>query len=374
MNVLFLTNSFDGLYSFRKELIKKILSETHKVNIVAPQSEHSEDFSNMGCEVRSIQFERHGKNPFKELKLIRIYKKLIKEIKPDIVLTYTIKPNIYGGMACATLKVPYIANITGLGMSFENKGLLKKFVIQLYKYGLRRAQKVFFQNSKNQQVMLKFGIIKCDYELIPGSGVNLQEYNFLPYPEEQDKIRFLFIGRVMKNKGVGEFLECAEYIRGKYPNTEFDMIGGYDGDAYLKQIESLQERGIVNFFGKQKDVKSFISSHHATILPSYHEGMSNALLESAACGRPVIATNVAGCKETFDDGISGFSCEARSTQSLIEAVERFLALPYEQKVAMGLAGRKKMETEFDRRIVTDAYMKEIEKTEERNEFISETHR
>ena len=165
----------------------------------------------------------------------------------------------------------------------------------------------------------------------------------------------------MKNKGVEEFFECAKYIRSHYPNTQFNVIGGIESNKYIQQIADLENQGVLKYYGVQKNVHEYIKNNHAIILPSYHEGLANVLLEAAACGRPIIATNVAGCRETFDDGISGLSCLPRSAQSLIESVENFIMLPYERKIEMGFAGRLKMEKEFDRKIVIKAYLQEINK-------------
>lgn len=360
MKILILANSDLGLYKFRKELIKTLVLE-HKVFISLPWGEFVPEMIRLGCEYLQCEFDRHGKNPIYELKNYLYYKKIIKKIKPDIVLTYTIKPNIYGGFACAKLKIPYLVNITGLGTAVENGGFMQKFIIALYKMALRRAQQVFFQNEENLSFFIKKKIIKNNYQLIPGSGVNLFENCLEPYPQNNNVINFLFIGRIMKNKGVEEFFECAKYIRSHYPNTQFNVIGGIESNKYIQQIADLENQGVLKYYGVQKNVHEYIKNNHAIILPSYHEGLANVLLEAAACGRPIIATNVAGCRETFDDGISGLSCLPRSAQSLIESVENFIMLPYERKIEMGFAGRLKMEKEFDRKIVIKAYLQEINK-------------
>ena len=360
MKILILANSDLGLYKFRKELIKTLVLE-HKVFISLPWGEFVPELMELGCEYHQFEFERRGKNPVNELKIYLYYKKIINKIKPDVVLTYTIKPNIYGGLACAKLRVPYLVNITGLGTAVENGGFFQRIILALYKRALRRAQRVFFQNEENLTFFLKKKIVKNNYQLIPGSGVNLIEHCFEPYPKYDGSINLLFIGRIMKNKGIEEFLECAKYIRQNYSNTRFNIIGGVETDKYIHQIADLESQGIVKYYGVQKNVHDYIKNSHAIVLPLYHEGTANVLLEGAACGRPIIATNVAGCIETFDDGVSGLSCSPRSAQSLIEAVEKFLLLPYECKAEMGRAGRLKMEKEFDRNIVIEAYLKEIKK-------------
>lgn len=357
MKILILANNDVGLYKFRKELIEALLKE-HEVHISLPYGEFVDDMVELGCIYHNVEFDRHGTNPIKELGQISYYKKLLKSIKPNVVLTYTIKPNIYGGMACAAVKVPYFCNITGLGTAIENLGIMQKISLTLYRLGLKKARKVFFQNQQNLDFMLKHKVVKSNYHLLPGSGVNLNNFTLMDYPNEQTNINFLFIGRVMKDKGIDEFLSMAKQIKSKYQCTSFDIIGMIDGD-YEDTINTAVSEGYINYHGLQSDVKPFVQKSHCVVLPSYHEGMANVLLEAAASGRPVIATDIAGCRETFDDGVSGFSCEPKSAESLIGAVEKFITIPYEQKKEMGIAGRKKVEQQFDRQIVINAYLKEI---------------
>ncbi len=357
MRILILANNDVGLYKFRKELLEALIIE-NEVHISLPYGEFVDNMVDMGCVYHNVEFNRHGTNPIKELGQISYYKKLIKKILPDVVLTYTIKPNIYGGMACSALKVPYFCNITGLGTAIENNGIMQKISLNLYRFGLRKACKVFFQNQYNLDFMLEHKVAKSQYHLLPGSGVNLNNFKLINYPHNQANINFLFIGRVMKDKGIDEFLSMAKHIKLKYPNISFDIIGMIDGD-YEDIINNAVSEGFINYHGLQSDVKPFIQNAHCIVLPSYHEGMANVLLEAAASGRPVIASDIAGCRETFDEGISGFGCKAKSTESLIEAVEKFINLPYEQKQEMGIEGRKKVEKQFDRQIVIDTYLKEI---------------
>lgn len=357
--IMILANNDVGLYRFRRELIE-ILLKQYEVHVVLPYGEFIDDFIEMGCYYHSVEFCRRGTNPIHDLKLLEKYKSLIRTIKPFAVLTYTIKPNIYGGMACATLGIPYITNITGLGSAVESTGILSKITTTLYKYALRKSQKVFFQNSANLAFMKSKNIVKENYGLLPGSGVNLVEHCFHPYPQETDNLIFLFIGRVMKDKGIEELFEAAARIKSEYKYVAFKIIGSYEDD-YNETLTKLSEDGIVEFLGYQNNVHSLIAQSHCTILPSYHEGTANVLLESAACGRPIIATNVPGCRETFDEGISGFGCEVRNAESLYLKIKDFIELPHEKREEMGKFGRLKMEREYDRQIVIDAYIKEINK-------------
>ena len=241
------------------------------------------------------------------------YYRLIKKVEPDIVFSYTIKPNIYGALAARKMGVPYVTNVTGLGSAIENKGLLKRFMIQLYKISLSKVQTVFFQNEKNRQLFSNHKIALNKHIVLPGSGVNLKRFKLLNYPSTKETVDFVFISRIMKEKGIDEFLEAAKQIKKKYPQARFHIAGFFE-DEYEKVIEDYAKRKIIHYHGMLSDVRNLLSKTHCTILPSYHEWMSNVLLESAASGRPILASNVHGCKETFDDENSGYSFEPRDTK------------------------------------------------------------
>lgn len=355
--VLLVSNISAGLLNFRHELIETLLKE-NRVVILATDTGRVEEAKAMGCEYHEFAMKTHGTNPLAELKLISAYKKKIKEIAPDLVLTYTIKPNIYAGMACASLGIPYVANITGLGTAVENGGAIQKITLPLYKYGLRKAQKVFFQNRTNMEFMVNRGIVKGPHELIPGSGVNLEKYPLLDYPNG-DTIDFVFIARIMKEKGIDQYLDAAKAIRERHPETRFHVCGKCDKE-YESILKELNDNGTIIYHGRISDVVGMHRVSSCTIHPTYYpEGMSNVLLESCACGRPVITTDRPGCREVVDDGVNGFLIKEKSSQDLIEKVEKFLSFSWEERKAMGMAGRAKVEREFDRQIVIDKYLGEI---------------
>lgn len=358
MKILVLANFGMGLYNFRKELLEELIKQGNDVYISLPNDEYIPKLKKMGCKFINTNLDRRGTNPLADLKLLLNYVRIIKNIKPDVVLTYTIKPNVYGGIACSITKTPYITNITGLGTSVENKGIIQKITLMLYKLGLKKASCVFFQNKTNQMFFEDNRIVESKTTLIPGSGVNLQQHRFEEYPLNDDKIRFLFIGRIMKAKGIEELLEAAKLIKENYPNAQFDLIGGIE-ENYNEEIDNLEKLDIIKYHGQQEDVHSFIKKSHATILPSYHEGLANVLLESASSGRPVLASRVPGCIETYEDGLTGFGFEAMDVDSLVEAIIKFIKLPYDEKSEMGIAGRRKIENEFDRNTVINTYLQEI---------------
>lgn len=359
VKILILTNSDVGLYNFRKELIEKLVSE-NEVFISLPFGEYTSKLSELNCRLIDTPISRRGTNFIADFKLLMRYKKIFKEIKPDIILTYTIKPNVYGGIISTITKTPYITNVTGMGSSIENESLIKKITLKLYKLALKKSSCVFFQNNANQHFFQEHKIIKNKVRLIPGSGVNLEEHQYEKYPIDDKIIRFLYIGRIMKDKGIEELLEAAKVIKNNYDNVQFELIGSME-EEYSRKIESLEKQNIIKYYGRQKDVHSFIKKSHATILPSYHEGLSNVLLESASSGRPVLASNVPGCLETFDEGVTGYGFEVRNVESLVAAISKFIDIPYIQKEEMGYKGRLKVEKEFNRELVVNAYLDEIDR-------------
>ncbi len=357
--ILILTNSIGGLHSFRKEVVKAICDAGYDVVISVPnEDERATYFTSIGCKLVKTGFNRRGTNPMADLSLMLKYCKLIRSFKPVAVLTYTIKPNVYGGMACTLTHTPQLANVTGLGDAVENGGWVQKLTLTLYKWGLKNARRVFFQNQSNRDFFMNVGIAKEDSILLPGSGVNLEHHTMRPYPADDGEVQFLFIGRLLKDKGIEEYFDAAKRVKSQHPEAEFQILGNVKG-PFQSRLDGLVKEGIVKHLGTTSDVRPYIGAVECTVMPSYHEGMSNVNLESAANGRPVITTDVPGCRETVDDGVTGYLVAARNADSLADAMERFIALPYAQKVAMGEAGRKKVEREFDRQIVVDAYLREI---------------
>ena len=362
MKILILANNDIGLYNFRKELIEKLIELKNEIYISLPYGERVNDLINIGCKFLKTEVDRRGTNPIKDFKLLISYIKIFKEVKPDIVLTYTIKPNIYGGIVARFKKVPYICNITGLGTATEKKSIVQRLILFLYKIALKNVKCCFVQNEENLQ-FLKTNKITGEekYKLIPGSGVNLEHFKLLPYPEEKEKIKFLFISRIMKEKGIDQYLDVAKYITKKYKNTEFHILG-FCEQEYEEILNKLQEKRIICYHGLQKDVIPFLKECSCLIHPSYYpEGMSNVLLEASASGRPVITTNRSGCKEIVEDGKTGFIVNQKDSKDLIEKVENFIEIQNEQRKQMGLAARKKVEKEFDRNIIIDVYFKMIKK-------------
>lgn len=358
--VLILVNHDVVIYNFRLELVERLLAEGYEVHISSPTGEHTRELIEKGAFFHEIEIDRHGMNPKAEIQIFCEYRKLIQEICPMVILSYTVKPNVYGGIAARMAHIPFIANVTGLGTTLNRDGVKEKLVLFLYRQGLYGAQKVFFQNESNRSFMLEKHVISasCPTEVIPGSGVNLDTHKFESYPKETDSLIFTTIGRIMRDKGTDELLYAAEKIKEKYPAVIFRLIGFFD-ENYEEKIRAAQEKGIIEYVEQQRDIHIWMKKAHAIIHPSYHEGMSNVLLEAAATGRPVLASDIPGCREAFEEGVSGIGFKPRDGRDLIRAIEDFMNLSHEQKRNMGKAGREKMEREFDRRIVVSAYMQEI---------------
>lgn len=358
--ILFLVNHDIVIYNFRLEIVERLLEEGYDVHISSPYGERIPELIALGCRFHEIEINRHGINPFEEVKLIKKYKQLFQTVQPDIILGFTIKPNIYGSIAAKKFNIPFIANITGLGTAVEYKSWKQPIFIGLYKFAFKKIYKVYFQNTANRDFFLKHNIMNDRYNLIPGSGVNLFRFSERPYPNN-GHVKFSFISRVMQEKGINQFIDTALYIRQKYPHTEFHVYG-FCEQAYEEKLKKLQEQGIVIFHGMIKDIAGALESTSCLLHPSYYpEGLSNVLLEASAIGRPIITTNRPGCREVIDDGVNGYLVEQKNSQDLIEKVEKFLNLTQEEKIELGHNARAKVEKEFDRQIIVAQYMKDIAK-------------
>ncbi len=364
--VAIFTNNDDDIYCFRKELVEAVVDEGYDVLISCPYGEKFELMQHIEYIYDNPEIDRRGTNIVNDGKLFFHYLKLLIKYKPDVVLTYTAKPNIYCGFAAFLLRIPFISNVTGFGSAFMNNKKVAAFVTMLLRLVFRRADCVMFQNSTNKAFAESKKMVKENGMLIPGSGVNTERFPLLTYPDGGNGIDgvpvvFNYIGRILYDKGVDDFIEAARRIKEKYPATQFNMIGFIEPteNHYEKELQELSREGIVSYVGNQKDIKPFIEKSHTTILPSYGEGMSNALLESASSGRVLITTDNQGCRETLIDEVTGFVYSSGNVDDLVEKIEKFLALPNETRKSMGEKGREYIKENFSRDIVIDAYMKKI---------------
>lgn len=354
--ILIITNHSYMLYRFRKELIQKLLGD-FEVVISTPFVGHETDLKELGANCIKTEVDRRSINPFTDLKLLRTYKTILKQEKPDLVITYSIKPNIYAGYLCGKMKIPFCANVQGLGTAFQ-KALLSDLVTVMYRTAFRKVETVFFENQANAQAFVRRQILPAKKEVVlSGAGINLEEYRYRQYPDNE-KVHFLYLGRIMKEKGMDELFGAVEQLRKDGSEFVLDLVGFFE-DEYKKQVEQLQSEGIVRFYGFQENPKPYYAQTDCVVLPSYHEGMSNVLLEAAASGRAIITTDIPGCREAVDNGKSGMLCKVKSTDSLYKAMKRFTELSREKRELLGKAGREKMEREFDKKKVVEETVKAL---------------
>ncbi len=357
--VLFLSNDFITLYSYRKELIKILCDRGEEVYLSLSAGDENSIFEKMGCKIVETPIDKKGVNPVNDIKLLFAYIKIMREIKPDIIFSYTIKPNIYGTMASNFLKLKQICNITGTGATFLNNNYVNYVAKILYKFSIKNCYKVFFQNTGNRDFFVKHGMVKNNFEMLPGSGCNMDEHLYSDMPEDS-VVRFIFIGRVMYLKGVDEYLEAAKIIKQKYPNTEFLIAGSVEEEKYKEIVSEYEKDGYVQNLGYRKDVADLIAKCHCVVLPSHGgEGIPNVLLESSATGRACIGSKIDGTTSVIDDEITGYLFEPGNANDLVNKLEKFISLTYDNKKQMGIEGRKKIESQFDRKIVIQKYLDEI---------------
>ena len=357
MRVLIIANYALGLYQFRRELITELL-KTNEVYITLPYGKLIDELKKIGCKYIETDLDRRNTSLIQDFKLLVNYYRLLCKLRPDLVITYTIKPNIYGGIASNIKKITYVENITGLGTAFEKKGILRLLVKNLYKLSAKNAKVVFFENSMNKKIFVEEKIIEeKQAKVLNGAGVNLDYFRFLEYPQNPET-RFLFIGRVMREKGIIEILEAMKLLIKDNYSCFLDIVGPLEED-YSKLIESCELNGFVKYHGYQDDVRPYIERCDCFVLPSYHEGMANTNLECGASGRPVITSNIPGCQEAVLNGVSGFLCEPKDTQSLYVSMKRFIQLDKTERIKMGKEARKHIENNFDKRIIVKETIEKI---------------
>lgn len=349
MKILIATNHSYMLYRFRRELIEALMRE-HEVILSMPFVGHEDDFKAMGLRCIDTKLDRRSVDPVKDIRLVKAYRAMLDEIAPDIVITYSIKPNIYMGSACKARGIPYFTNVQGLGTAFE-KPVLSSVVTAMYRGALSRAEKVFFENTENANFFTERKIVSPERVcVLPGAGINLAEYPYLPMRDD-GVCSFLFLGRIMKEKGCDEFFAAARALKNELGSkVEFDVVGFYE-DAYKEMVDQLVSDGIIKFHGFQTNVHPYYEAAGCVVLPSYHEGMSNVLLEGAATGRALITSDIPGCREAVEDGVGGYLCRVRDAEGLTAAMRTFALSSFERQAQMGRSAREHVEREFDKQTV-----------------------
>ena len=365
--IAILTNDADDIYCFRKELIESLVKKGFKILVSCPMGDKMELMKDIEFIYDDVFIDRRGTSVKKDFALYVHYKNLFKKYRPSVVLTYTVKPNIYASIAANKYKIPVINNVTGLGSILKKKGFIKNLVMGLFRIAFKKSACVMFQNEENFCLAKQKKLLKGKGRLIPGSGVNCDRYPLLPYPDGADgkngqDVVFNYIGRILKDKNVDDYIAAAKIIKKDHPCVRFNMMGFIEpGELhYEKELSDLQQADIVNYLGNKRDIKPYVETSHATIHPStYGEGMSNALLESAAMGRVLITTDNAGCKEAVDDGATGFIYKGGDVGELVKTIKKFLELDNDTRRKMGEAGREFVKKHFSREMVIDAYEEEI---------------
>lgn len=366
MNIALVINKISQVYIFRKDLIKA-LRKNYKVYIfsVNDNDEYKKKLEEMGCEIRGLLLDNHSKNPLSDIKGMFDLVKKYKKYNIEYSLNFTIKPNIYGSLACKIANIKSINNITGLGYGFLDIGITNKIIKFLYKISFKYPQKVFFQNYDDMNLFLENKLVKkeiCDR--LPGSGINLDEYNHLSKNIETDKVIFLFIGRISYEKGAEIYIKAAKKIKEIYKNIEFQMVGGIQKEnknsLSLEMLKKYEEQGIIKYLGVTRTIKEKIRNSDCIILPTYYrEGVPRSLIESAAMAKPIITTNNVGCRDIVENGYNGFLCNKKDSIDLAKKIEIFLKLSEDEKRDMGKNGRQKVEKEFDVNIIIEKYLKEL---------------
>ncbi len=355
-------NTVWNIFNFRSGLIKAMVAQGYEVIAIAPDDEYSDRLKNLGCRFINLPMDNNGTHPGRDLLLLIRYLFLLRSERPSVYLGYTVKPNVYGSIAAQMLGIPAVNNIAGLGNTFINDNFLTHIVRRLYKFSLCRSYRVFFQNVDDRDLFIKIGLVRPEItDRVPGSGIDLSCYLPVPpLPLQRRSFIFLLIGRMLKDKGVREFIDAARIVRQQFPTTKFQLLGFVDATNFnaisIEDIKSWEGEGLIDYLGKTDDVRPFLANADCVVLPSYREGVPRSLLEAAAMARPIIATDTVGCKDVVDDGVNGLLCQVKDADDLARKMVQMVELSPQQRFEMGKAGRRKVEVEFDEKIVIQKYL------------------
>ena len=367
--ILISSNSVWNVVNFRKGVVLELVNRGFEVIVAAPEDNNILKLRDLNCKYININIDNKGINPINDFYLFFQYLKIFKQVKPDVILTYTVKPNIYSSIVASILSIPVVNNISGLGTAFIEGGLLGKVVSFLYKVSLKKSRCVFFQNNDDKDLFLKEGLVsKSQIDTLPGSGVNLEYYQSLNLDIDNKKMGdfvFLLVARLIWDKGIREYIDAARYIKNSNAKVKFQILGFLDvvnqTAVSRSDIDLWVKEGVIEYLGDTNDVRSFISSSDCVVLPSYREGAPKALLEASAMGKPIIATDVEGCRDVVDNGVNGLLCNVRDSYDLAQKMKVMLDMDYKVVEKMGLNGKKKIEREFDEQIVIDKYISIVNK-------------
>ena len=363
--IVLVSNTAWSIVNFRAGLIRAIVGKGFEVIAIAQPDNFESRLGEMGCTYVPLRMDNTGINPLRDLGLLLSFRRIFADLRPDCVLAFTIKPNIYGALAAHSLSIPVVNNINGLGTVFIKRDWITRVAMRLYRAALKSSRRVFFQNDNDLRLFLDAGLIqKHQTALLPGSGVDTDYFHpRMPSIPERRGGRFLLIARMLWDKGVGEYVAAARVLRERHPDWEFALLGFLDV-ANKRAISRTQmnewvSAGWISYLGETNDVRPFIAEADCIVLPSYREGTPRSLLEASSMAKPIIATDAVGCREVVEDGVNGFLANVRDSVDLAEKMERMLSLPRQNRVEMGRRGREKVIREFDEKIVIESYLAEI---------------
>ncbi|GAB2544734.1 glycosyltransferase family 4 protein [Rufibacter soli] len=365
MRIAIVINKSWNIFNFRLSLVKALLAAGHEVVAIAPEDAYSAKLVAAGCRFVDLPMESKGTNPVKDLLLVGKFLKAYKAVKPDVILQYTIKPNIYGSIAAKLAGIPTINNVSGLGTVFIVENLVSKVAMALYRFSFQFPAKVFFQNNDDKALFLERKLVRESItEVLPGSGIDTSRFQPAAEFKRQDPFVFLMVSRALYEKGLVEYVEASKILKAKYPQVRVQLLGGIDeeGNIGIKrtQVEQWANEGWLEYLGTSDDVAGVMHRADCVVLPSYREGTPRTLLEAAALGKPIVTTNVPGCKETVIDGYNGYLCDVRNGTDLAAKMEQMYLLSEENLQTMGQNSRRLAEEKFDEKYVIDRYFAAIE--------------
>lgn len=364
MTIAIVTNTSWNIYNFRLPVIDILKKNGIRVVAIAPEDEFSPYLRDICDDFIPIPVEARGSNPVKDLALIWKLNRIYKKLKPDCILQYTIKPNIYGTLAASMLKIPCINTVSGLGTVFLTENITAKIARFLYRVSFRHASRVLFQNNDDLNLFLKKGLVKKEIAgLVPGSGIDLNKYIPEPY-KKNETFTFVLVARLLKDKGIREYAEACRSLKNKGIPSKC-LLAGTPGDIPLTEVENWTREGIISYIGFSDNVRELISSSHCVVLPSYREGLPRTLLEGAAMGKPLLATDVPGCRDLVRDNENGFLCREKDAQDLAMKMEKLLIMEEKALAEFGRRSRDLVEP-YDSNIVAEKYLSIIKETMNKN--------
>jgi glycosyltransferase involved in cell wall biosynthesis len=360
MKVAIVINTSWNVFNFRMNLIKSLEALGHEVHVVAPRDKFTHLLIQEGCIHHPVTMDSRGANPIRDFGLLVELFFVYRRIKPDFLLHYTIKPNIYGTLAASLLRIPVINNVCGLGTIFLKNDLVSRIAMLLYRISFRLPRKVFFQNPDDLKLFINKGLVPINsVDLLPGSGIDLDKFKPMPF-RRNETFTFLLISRLITDKGILEYIEAVKTLRSEGLNAKFQLLGALDPQhrrgIHTNLVKEWVDSGIVEYLGSTEDVREFISRADCIVLPSYREGTPRTLLEAASSSKPIIATNVPGCNHVVDHNVNGLLCNLKDSGDLADKMRVMTTMGNEILKQLGLNGRAKVEAEYDETLVINKYL------------------